>query len=443
MNCLRVLLLCVGSLLPLPLHAEDSPAAIPTDVPDAIFKFMQKPEPAYQWTLQQSESLPQGKIHELKLVSQVWHEITWQHVLMVYEPTKVTHPGHALLFVTGGSMDRRPGDGDRLMGVSLANLCGAPVAMLYQVPNQPLLGNRKEDDLITETWLRYLDTGDETWPLLFPMVKSAMKAMDAVQEFSQKQWQREIKSFVITGASKRGWTSWLTPVVDKRIVATAPIVIDVLNFREQMKFQLATWGDYSEQIHDYTSKGLVKTPDQEESDRERRLREMMDPWTYRRHLSLPKLMIVGTNDPYWVVNAMSVYWDDLTGPKYVLEVPNGDHGLGDGRAHALNTLSVYFQHIAGGLEMPKITFKQTNAEGELGVLVSSEPAPVAVRLWSATAPKQDFRQSQWTSQEIPVTDGSAGGAVKLPKSGQAAVFAELEYEFQGRKWSLTTMVFRR
>ena len=262
--------------------ADDAP-------PAAIHKYVQRPEPDFAWKKVREIKHASGRITELRVTSQKWHNIVWKHAVQIFEPEVVTYPTHALLYVTGGSQPPKPVDAGAIsVAASLAKNSGMRVVVLHQVPNQPLFDYRFEDDLITETWLKYLKDGDETWPLLFPMVKSAVKTMDAVQQFARGELGQSIESFVITGASKRGWTSWLTPVVDKRIVATAPIVIDTLHFRAQMKHQLDTWGEFSEQIKDYSSKGLIVTGD--ESEREKQLRLMMDPYTYRAQLSLPSCL---------------------------------------------------------------------------------------------------------------------------------------------------------
>jgi PhoPQ-activated pathogenicity-related protein len=345
------------------------------------------------------------------------------------------------LFVSGGSNGKRPGNGDIERGLTLAKMTGARVAVLSQVPNQPLFGGRVEDDLITETWLRYLETGDATWPLLFPMVKSAVKAMDAVQSLAAQQWNGTVDGFVITGGSKRGWTSWLTPVADKRVVATAPIVIDVLNFHPQMRHQLETWGEYSEQIVDYSSKGLIKLED--ESEREVSLRMMMDPYTYRSRLSLPKLLVNGTNDPYWVVDAMQFYWFDLVGPKYILQVPNAGHGLEGGRELAYSTLAAYFRHIASATPMPELEWTHDSKAEGLQVRVQSSASPKAARVWSAQSSIKDFRGAKWSSQPMVEEDGAWVGRVAEPEQGYVALYGELQFEFQGLDYSLCTLVARK
>jgi PhoPQ-activated pathogenicity-related protein len=439
----RCLMLCAGCVvLSLTVcQAEDFASPESLEVPSPLFDFVKYPEQEFQWKLAESRDLGGNTVHRIELTSQKWQNIVWKHALIVYEPKELVHKDHMLLFVTGGSIGNIPQPKDLGMGISLANFCGARVATLHQVPNQPLMGDRVEDDLITETWLRYLESGDATWPLLFPMAKSAVKAMDALQQFSEQQYEQPVKGFVITGASKRGWTSWLTSVVDKRIIATAPIVIDVLNFPAQMSHQKKTWGFYSEQIEDYTSKGLVREDGIAKEGRESELWKMMDPFTYRRQLRLPKLLVVGANDRYWTVDAMNIYWDDLVGQKHIHRAPNAGHGLDTGKENALKTIAVFFRHSAVGKTLPEFHWEPQVSDSEVGISMTPSGSPESVRLWVARSDSNDFRESKWISEELSKQAGRFQGSA--PKNGteRVAVFGESVYEHEGVKYSLSTLVF--
>ena len=126
---------------------------------------------------------PVATVHRLKLTSQTWHGIVWEHDLQLVIPTGVKLAGPVLIWNQGGREDI----GATLMATHLAIRAQAPVAFLYGVPKQPLFGDKREDALIAETFVKYLETGDPTWPLLFPMVKSVVRSMDAIQEFAKKE----------------------------------------------------------------------------------------------------------------------------------------------------------------------------------------------------------------------------------------------------------------
>ncbi len=136
--------------------------------------YLRKPEPAFAWKLNAKVERDGDRIYDLHLVSQTWQGITWEHALQVYQPKGVAPTATLLLWNQGG----QPSPGSMAFGLDLARRLQAPCAFLYSIPNQPLLGGKKEDALIAETFVRYLDTKDEDWPLLFPMVKSLVKAMD-------------------------------------------------------------------------------------------------------------------------------------------------------------------------------------------------------------------------------------------------------------------------
>ncbi len=411
------------------------------DIPTALQNYVKRPEPDFAWEVTNRVQTENGSLLELRLTSQKWHDIVWKHAVEIFEPARVEYPEHALLFVTGGSQPpRTPSKSTLEMGAFLAKQCGARVVVLHQVPNQPLFDNRREDDLITETWLKYLQSGDETWPLLFPMVKSAVKTMDAIQQLSADEFGQKIEKFVITGASKRGWTSWLTPVADSRVVATAPVVIDVLNFRAQMDHQMKTWGKFSDQIIDYSSKGLIVTGD--ESPREKHLRLMMDPYTYRKQLALPKLLVNGTNDPYWVCDAMKWYWPDLSGPKYALQIPNAGHGLQGGKELALSTVAAFTRCIASGRPLPSLNWEVAQNGTRVGLELTSNVVPVAARLWSAHSSDLDFRDERWSARDFSRQKNRYSGSVEKNGKPHVALYGELQFTIDDVPFSLCTIIHR-
>jgi len=412
------------------------------EVPPELGAYVSQTDSTFEWKLLETPKISGQRGYHLELTSQKWQGITWKHNLLICEPQQVAHTDSMLLFVTGGRNGSGPRDQDFALGQMLAEACGARVAVLSQVPNQPLLGDRYEDDLITETWLRYLKTGDASWPLLFPMVKSAVRAMDALQEFSRTELGTEVRSFVVSGASKRGWTSWLSAAADSRIIGIAPMVIDVLNFSKQMKHQKETWGFYSEQIIDYTSKGLVREDGIPREGREAHLWKMMDPFRYRSALTLPKLLVVGANDRYWTVDAMNLYWDDLQGGKLIHRAPNAGHSLDGGREGAVRTVGAFFRHLATGTPFPRMTWDWKIADGVITMTVTSDQQGSAAMLWNAVSETADFRESEWQPYEM-TCDKKNVWKVSVPasKDRRTAFFATMDHEIHGVKYSLSTLAY--
>ncbi|APW60959.1 PhoPQ-activated pathogenicity-related family protein [Paludisphaera borealis] len=401
-------------------------------------EYVKKADPAFAWKQTERQETPMGVVTGLELTSQVWQEITWKHSLRIYESKNVTYDDAVLLFITGGSTGNKPGADMEMFAFTLAKLSGARVALLSQVPNQPLLGDKKEDSLIAETFVRYLDSKDENWPLLFPMVKSAVKAMDAVQAWAKEGGKFDVKRFVVAGASKRGWTTWLTGAVDDRVIAIAPMVIVMLNMGPQGPNQLDVWGAYSEQIDDYVQRGLME---QAQTGPGTKLWEMVDPYTFRERLAKPKMLINGANDPYWTLNALDLYWDGLVGPKYLVELPNAGHGLESNREWAINGLSVFFRANVTGRKLPRLDWKlESSPKGEYTLKINADPAPKSARLWTAEAEKRDFRGSKWTSTSL-APGPIVSTVVAAPEMGNKAVFADLEYEIDGIPYRLTTSFF--
>jgi hypothetical protein len=74
------------------------------------------------------------------------------------------------------------------------------VADLGMVPNQPLRFTdspdqpRTEDDIIAYTRVKHFSTKDDTWLVRLAMVKSGVRAMDAIQEFFASEAGGKLRS---------------------------------------------------------------------------------------------------------------------------------------------------------------------------------------------------------------------------------------------------------
>jgi PhoPQ-activated pathogenicity-related protein len=402
-----------------------------------LLAYVAQKDDAFSWQKVSSDRSPLGvTFHELRLTSQRWKGMVWRHTLLIAQPPKVA-TDLALLVIAGGKTDSHGDPQSRLLTSAAAIQLQALVAVLYAVPNQPLFDGLVEDDLIAHTFVKFLETGDLQWAALLPMTKSAVKAMDAVQQFAQKELNLTVNGFVVTGASKRGWTTWLTAVADpQRVKGIAPMVYDNLNIPAQMRHQREVFGGYSEQISEYTQRGLTDLADTEKA---RPLVQLIDPYAYLDRLTMPKLIINGTNDRYWALDAANFYFDDLRGEKYILYVPNSGHGLEDvGRV--VRAVMAFFDYLAQRLTFPKLQWTWTPKDGGMTLTVRSDPMPKQVLLWRATAPTKDFRDAKWESQELTATDGAFLFTLTPPEKGYAAAFAELVYEGNNRTYSLCTTI---
>jgi len=112
-----------------------------------------------------------------------------------------------------------------------------------RLPQQTTDGiSRSEDAIIAYTWWHFLTQNISApyWLLRMPMTKASVKAMDAIQALTSKMNHiPTITNFVVAGASKRGWTTWTTAVVDPRVSAIVPIVIPILNMVPNLNHQVS------------------------------------------------------------------------------------------------------------------------------------------------------------------------------------------------------------
>jgi PhoPQ-activated pathogenicity-related protein len=174
---------------------------------------------------------------------------------------------------------------------------------------------------------------------------------------------------------------------------------------------------------------------------------MVDPWAYRDRLTMPKLIINGTNDLYWATDALNLYWGGIPNDKWAIYVPNAGHNLRrrdrpqrEQLDDLITGLAAFSRHQISGAPMPSLRWRHETVYDKLRLTVDAAPAPLGARLWIAQAPTADFRAAQWRERELTISGSKIIGEVASREKGHLAFFGELEYQIDGLRYQLSTQM---
>ncbi|MGE9269687.1 MAG: PhoPQ-activated protein PqaA family protein [Verrucomicrobiales bacterium] len=385
--------------------------------------------------------------YDLQLTSGSWRSeeevdrVLWTHWISLWVPDRIT-ASTALLVISGGSNEGTP-DFEALDGSlgPASVFSGSVIVDLGQVPNQPIQfagesEGRSEDALIAHSWAQFLDDpSDSSWPAQLPMTRAAVVAMDAVQDhLSVVEPAHPISDFIVAGASKRGWTAWLTAAAEngpsgkKRVSAVIPIVIDTLNLEASFTHHYQVYGFWAPAVGDYVASGImdqVGTPEAEA------LFALVDPYAYRDRLTMPKIIFNSTGDQFFLPDSSKFYLDDLPGDAWLRYLPNTDHSLSQLSDPVEEIFPVYGVLLdQGSSAVPDYTWA-VDDDGTLE-LVTSE-AGTSAKLWQATNENtRDFRYDQIGAayHSTDLVDQGGGvyrASVEAPELGWTAYFIEVEF----------------
>ncbi|MEO8077473.1 MAG: PhoPQ-activated pathogenicity-related family protein, partial [Acidobacteriota bacterium] len=410
----------------------------------ALDRYVAAPDASFTWKVLRQLPAEGATATLLEMTSQRWlteREVErplWTHWITVVRPAQVTSDA-ALLFISGGSNTGRPPARPPAWLVEAARETGTVTAELRLVPNQPVVfiddpsrKPRTEDDFIAYTWNKFLRTGDDRWPARLPMTKSAVRAMDAVTAFtaSAPGGARPATRFVVSGASKRGWTTWTTAAVDRRVIAIAPAVIDMLNIEPSFDHHYRAYGSWSDAVNDYVEHGIL---DWLGTPQFRALMKIEEPYEYRERLTMPKFMLNASGDQFFLPDSSQFYFDQLRGEKHLRYVPNASHSLE--KTDALESLEAFYAAVVADVPRPAIT-STFERDGSIKVVAKERPASVV--MWQAVNPSaRNFRQDAigdaYTSTPLqPSGPNTWVARVAPPAKGWTAFFIELTFPSGGK-----------
>lgn len=402
-----------------PHHHDD--AANQQQQQTALDRYVSYTDPVFSWkripdTLSNNS---QYSIATFELISQQWmtpqysDRSIWKHNLVMIIPT-VMNPksDNAFIWITGDNLNKNgsipnwePKDMNflDLLVTAEAAVSGECLGfILDSVPDQPICWPQpdgtqfcgSEDAAVGYSFEQFfLHNQSIEATLLFPMTKAAIAAMNASEQIAEQYLNIPVKKWIVSGASKRGWTTWLvsaTLAYTNRIKASIPVVLDAINFADFLKREVQAYNQAISWVaapYRVLAAFVNTTKYQEWASN-------VDPWYYRQRLTMPKFVINAAEDEFQQLDDQLHILPGLPGQTHNLVAYDCDHPLLPNIGLPLASIKAFAQSIAKDSVLPNYNWSLDETTGQL--TVNTDVAPKEVSVYWATTPessqgRRDFR----------------------------------------------------
>ena len=193
---------------------------------------------------------------------------------------------------------------------------------------------------------------DPMWLTNIVMVKAAAQCIKATEEFLETRGIIKTNGWVISGASKRGWTALLLGSANQtisgvKVVGLAPLVPIMPDLKKAIHRQWQSYGGYSWAFKDYMNTGICHDMDGEEMEE---VYKIVDPLSYMDRLEgIPKLIIMSSDDEFMQFDWTNIWYDQMKGESHLQIVANSEHTMITGIMPSLTSIGSFVRSIASGI----------------------------------------------------------------------------------------------
>ncbi|HEN3566347.1 TPA: PhoPQ-regulated protein [Yersinia enterocolitica] len=401
------------------------------------------------YSLLSKENLPELEWRRYQLTSQNWSPenlvspAEWQHEVEIFIPEN-SPSKRALVIINNGTnhgTETIPPSGptdfaiDRLQ--EIARDTNTVVIAISAIPNQyleyqPDKEPVKEDYSVARSWYLFMDAPEtrSILPLHVPMAAAISQAMTMAQ---QALPEKALDSFIVSGVSKRGWTTWLTAIADPRVEGIVPFVIDLLGTHAGLEHMYRSYGgNWPIAFAPYYQQEIDKKLD---TPGFAKLMQIIDPLQYlsteyESRLDIPKYIVNASGDDFYVPDNTDFYYDKLPGDKVLRVAPNSSHyGI---KAFSEQSLITFVNRLQQSKALPQLN-ASIDIKNKVQTLTASlSEKPDKVLLWTAINPNaRDFRYAcdvRYTEFPLAVTPtNTLEVAITPPATGWQATFIEATF----------------